>query len=966
MIQIGNIYLHFDMQSEIFARNLYGGWTRFFALYVKPVAEDVLTQYNKPNEQLEISKLELDLGIMLEEELEYLFPIRLHQQLEEALLKCLHNPTEQQSVVRKSSTQNAYELLCRFLLHGSLPWNAQQQYGSIAKLFLQVLQSHSAQLKRFLHTYGHYTSLQERLVYQLNQPELEEGIRLLALSESVFIILYIRLLAAKYKQVEKPAVRQSEHILLIWKVVYAYLLTNRSSYFNKKSFVQQTLIGLASSYNTSYEAILQLLCSNLNSYTYDTNLTPELFRLLHDLSSESDAIQLERTSLSPVLLYKSLSIYLQNEWQQGLEERSREALIRMLSQPDSCRCLLQLISEHEIISLVHIVIPSDSGFVVEYARQLDDQKERGKLQGKAGSEFTKLKWQFIFVLLLSNTGAAFNRKYFTESVLTKIAAHYNLSISELLDYFYGEIEKLKLNNSLRRILTDLYDKHTRIKKEESLSNSINTWVNRFKNKKNFQPKTIEKLWNSLADVQMRYDILSALHEEEHRRLVVLLLKQHSEFVLSYAISLDQQHQHENFEDKTSSKFRQLKWIFIWTVLAETRQAAFNQKHFVSGVIRNMAAHYNLSYLELLSYFYISAERLQPNAAIRSILNELYFDKRKQLIEQVLHIRHEESIRQLLLAFYPKHHKLIWSFGKWLYNIILPQLSLKSSHAEHVKLAWTTLFRTLEKSNNQPTFNLSLFVRNVLKELAQHFQITLNQLIKYEWIQDQQTLLTELVQVLSEVYYEQTGKKPAIAANASKEKSAVDNNQQALATVSSAKSMSDKPEMPENSMSEPTYINNAGLALVNPFLPRLFSMLELAADGKLKNRDAQIRAMFIMQYLVFGRTEFPEYQMTFNKLLTGFETEKPIPFSIELADEEKKAADSMLTAVLQHWEKLKNTSLAGLREGFLQREGKLQQTDKGMLLTVENKSYDMLLDSLPWSYSTIKYSWMKDIIHVKWR
>jgi hypothetical protein len=36
------------------------------------------------------------------------------------------------------------------------------------------------------------------------------------------------------------------------------------------------------------------------------------------------------------------------------------------------------------------------------------------------------------------------------------------------------------------------------------------------------------------------------------------------------------------------------------------------------------------------------------------------------------------------------------------------------------------------------------------------------------------------------------------------------------------------------------------------------------------------------------------------------------------------------------------------------------------LTIEPGTFDMLLDSLPWSYSVIKHAWMERAIHVTWR
>lgn len=165
---------------------------------------------------------------------------------------------------------------------------------------------------------------------------------------------------------------------------------------------------------------------------------------------------------------------------------------------------------------------------------------------------------------------------------------------------------------------------------------------------------------------------------------------------------------------------------------------------------------------------------------------------------------------------------------------------------------------------------------------------------------------------------------------------------------------------------PIYLYNAGIVLLAPYLPRLFNLLKFTERNTFVDQQTQIRALFVMQYLVFGDTMPPEYEMTLNRLLVNFETVHPIPQQLELTGNEKETGENLLQAVLQNWEKLKNTSIAGLREGFLQRDGRLEEKYDSYLLVVEQKSYDMLLDSIPWSFSSIKYNWMQKRIDVKWR
>lgn len=68
----------------------------------------------------------------------------------------------------------------------------------------------------------------------------------------------------------------------------------------------------------------------------------------------------------------------------------------------------------------------------------------------------------------------------------------------------------------------------------------------------------------------------------------------------------------------------------------------------------------------------------------------------------------------------------------------------------------------------------------------------------------------------------------------------------------------------------------------------------------------------------------------------------------------------------NWEKLKNTSVKGFQHSFIERPGRLEQREDKWVLYVEERAYDILLDSLPWSYRQIRLPWLKKKISVIWR
>ncbi|MBS0485090.1 MAG: hypothetical protein JSS06_07730, partial [Proteobacteria bacterium] len=167
--------------------------------------------------------------------------------------------------------------------------------------------------------------------------------------------------------------------------------------------------------------------------------------------------------------------------------------------------------------------------------------------------------------------------------------------------------------------------------------------------------------------------------------------------------------------------------------------------------------------------------------------------------------------------------------------------------------------------------------------------------------------------------------------------------------------------------EEIYIENAGQVLAAPYLPRLFDMLKLVEDGAFVDRHAAERAVHLLQFMVNAQTRSPEYQLTLNKILCGVTTGIPICAEIGISAHEQETIEGLIRGMIQNWRTIGNTSISGLRETFLQRKGKLQLKDDGMwYLTVESGVFDMLLDSLPWSYSVIKHSWMERAVHVTWR
>ena len=182
----------------------------------------------------------------------------------------------------------------------------------------------------------------------------------------------------------------------------------------------------------------------------------------------------------------------------------------------------------------------------------------------------------------------------------------------------------------------------------------------------------------------------------------------------------------------------------------------------------------------------------------------------------------------------------------------------------------------------------------------------------------------------------------------------------------------KEEMEDGMEKKQVSVNNAGMLLVQVFFPRLFHMVNYMEKDckKFKDEDSQIRAVFLLQYLVYGEEkEYSEEELYLNRVLVNLDADRPLPRSCKLNELEIKTVDLMIDTVKKSWDKISHISDRALRETFFQRKGVVLYDGREparWVVTVEEKAYDVLLSSIPWGYSMYRYPWMNEIVEVKWR
>jgi hypothetical protein len=167
---------------------------------------------------------------------------------------------------------------------------------------------------------------------------------------------------------------------------------------------------------------------------------------------------------------------------------------------------------------------------------------------------------------------------------------------------------------------------------------------------------------------------------------------------------------------------------------------------------------------------------------------------------------------------------------------------------------------------------------------------------------------------------------------------------------------------EQDIANDSFINNAGLVLLHPFLATLFIELLVVKDDTIIDHA---KAIACLNYLCgFGEMQ-PEFEWPLMKILCSMEIAETVKHLYKLTDADKLECNALLQQVVDYWIALKQTSVQGLQQTFIQRFGKLSVNENGWLLQVEQKTVDILKDRLPWGVSMVKLPWMKRLLKVEW-
>jgi hypothetical protein len=161
------------------------------------------------------------------------------------------------------------------------------------------------------------------------------------------------------------------------------------------------------------------------------------------------------------------------------------------------------------------------------------------------------------------------------------------------------------------------------------------------------------------------------------------------------------------------------------------------------------------------------------------------------------------------------------------------------------------------------------------------------------------------------------------------------------------------------------ISNAGLLLLWPILPQLFSLLGLWEEERLISDAARWQAVYGLDRLVWGEVNSEDERLTLNQVLCGVSCSIHVSPTASLSLAQQQQIDGWLTAIGQQfvgWQKL---SLTDIRQLFLQRAGKICMEGTVPQISVRPEPYDFILRDWPWPMALASFPWTEQSLTIVW-
>lgn len=986
----------FELQSEL---------NGFIHKQLLAVVEEVFDKNAAANAVIRIPSLEIDLGDVAVSRYKDELPRRLRHKLTDLLAEI------QQSIRDNSASNNAVidaaaansELLQFFLIHGHLPWHSGLADGkSFEQLLSEMIVSEPQRLKHFLRNTTHKDTVIDRLVSQFGADSVRQVFRLLAPAQASQINELVDVLLFEFDLSAVDAMEQQ-----LWSRLIMLVLEKGSRQLNSEELVRHVLQGLLVQLPNIRKILLPL-----NAQMTETDMpgSSSLGLILKQLlaaevsdDADNDQIEADKFEQRLVDLLCSGNIStIKDSWSVLIDEHSgllKQLLRQYGMRADVRQRIAQGFSAAMLDDILNIIEPVEHGFVKAVIAQPELFLPQGSGQAQTGRRLNEQMWDFTLGYLLVERGSHFNKKSYLASLLRQMAMSTGDSYQALLTSLTQMLAASAVANGLNQQLLSILDELSQ--ESSSPAESQNPDVNSDQRSYELYELLSRVLRNGTdKKSSVEHALLEAVHELKNTApwLLLRLLKE---------IQLGEYGQPLRADNLPAPLLRQLAMTII--NLAKPADSSgttdlINAIDSHAARITNVTRYFSHIIFCLLNGQLLDFDAImaQSSSHVSVALDKPEHDKGGSLKQETdLH-----GSEHIVAHFFEGKYDSAWKANVLAFDKVATESPalLRQLLAEKMdRQAIIKLSRLPEKMLSQFLTLMGVANRHSLQQCSEvittacyikELAVQPQQLREFKWqsvfsyiadrggVYSEQDFVQYFITSLCDFCRQSESAQvinavcTQVAVNA--QPTTKDLSKRIIGWLDGTGSGQTSESQPHPAVSidpvaddqeqplEDIYIANAGLVLAAPYLPRLFDMLGLLQQSAFTDRQAAVRGVHMLQFLVDGSSFTPEYQLVLNKLLCGVKTGIPIEREVSLSEAETYQLEGLLQGMIQNWKSLGKTSVVGLRESFLQRQGHLQLRDDAWHLRVESKSFDMLLDQIPWSYSTIKYPWMDKVIYVEWR
>lgn len=670
--------------------------------------------------------------------------------------------------------------------------------------------------------------------------------------------------------------------------------------------------------------------------------------------------------------------------------------------------------------------PVESSDIIKYHVKLMAIHTTDPIPNTTQREVENILWTFMLVHLMENQGSYFNHKSFLKSLITSFSAHYNVNETALLEKLISSAHCLPVQSTsmrgflliIKEIYVDLTERvspthkkspgmdHSDSRKITDLFTSsladdaIPHWEKNVMQAIDTGSLTATELKERLENKFVR-DRIILFSNDSFTKLTRHLFDAPEEAWIDQFVLLTKRMENQlmsSFNSKAG--YTKAVRLAILGVTPTARRFSVKQADLLNLLLRAFIASSSklkLSQVLVCAAKYSQDHKLQlfkkliktnkhTNSALNSMITQLvsriiespvqasdapFFELAStQTTLTFLHMRYPEKLLRALVGLHPKKKKA------FVARLQLADLDLLFTGKTMKEVAWSLqVLQTWEKQwirhKNRKTIiaalKRALLGSYVLQEspsediLSRHWLTVLEKYNVFDssleafatWSLPRFGDPSDAIQAIEKKVQRDMDLKQREKAKLLKE---------SLRNEQYVKRETKKTPAGENA--EGIYINNAGLVLIHPYLPFLFEQTRLLTDGNFNDEESRLRAVALLQYAVTGAELFNEEEHMLNKLLCGMDIHEN-SIDVKLRKKEKKLVNEMLLALAEHWPIIKNSTPDDIRGNWLVREGRLKENADYWELIVKRQPYDLLMDSLPFNLSPVKYSWMKKMMMIQW-